>query len=225
MFCTKCGFALPEDVKFCHKCGFAVERPKSDEVGAGSVEIIAPPKTPASIPLPERSYYTEPQRKSGNTKVILAALGGFTVLVIVIIVIANIAGGIGGALSGIPFDEMSWSDSYYESNPVTGRSNSNTNSDKDASFEWVENARLEKDNSYTFIEDRNIVGSIRNISNKTFSYVLIEFIIYDSSGNQLGTALDSISNFKSGNVWQFKASGLLDMNKVTRFEFLKITTY
>jgi len=105
MFCIKCGFALTNDAVFCPKCGVAVSQAETDEVYTDSVEIIVPPKTADSIPLPERSYYTEPQRKSGSTKVILTALGGVAVLVIGVILITSVLGGFGNFFSGI-FDDQ-----------------------------------------------------------------------------------------------------------------------
>ena len=72
---------------------------------------------------------------------------------------------------------------------------------------------------------KKIAGTIKNISNETYSYVFINFIVYDSSGNQLGTISDSIENFQSGNTWKFEAIGFIDMQKVSSFEFLDITYY
>ena len=50
-----------------------------------------------------------------------------------------------------------------------------------------------------------VKGMAKNVSNRDFSYVSIEFSIYDSSGNNLGTALANINNLSKGDSWQFEA--------------------
>lgn len=51
-----------------------------------------------------------------------------------------------------------------------------------------------------------VKGTAKNISKKNFSYASVEFIIYDSAGNNLGTALANINNLQSGDTWQFEAN-------------------
>ena len=41
-------------------------------------------------------------------------------------------------------------------------------------------------------------GTLVNNTSKTYSYVQIEFSIYDSAGNNLGTALDNVNNIAPG---------------------------
>lgn len=50
-----------------------------------------------------------------------------------------------------------------------------------------------------------VYGVIKNITNKELSYVSVEFVIYDASGNNLGTAWTNIANFSSGDTWRFTA--------------------
>ena len=52
----------------------------------------------------------------------------------------------------------------------------------------------------------SVSGLIKNTTNHDFSYVSIEFAIYDSSGNNLGTALDNINNLLAGDTWSFEAT-------------------
>lgn len=50
-----------------------------------------------------------------------------------------------------------------------------------------------------------IEGTVENKKDKDYSYVQIEFICYDASGNNLGTALDNTNNLLGGQTWKFKA--------------------
>ena len=52
----------------------------------------------------------------------------------------------------------------------------------------------------------NITGTFKNLSNKDFSYVQVEFSVYDAAGNNLGTAIDNINNLSAGDTWKFDAS-------------------
>lgn len=53
-----------------------------------------------------------------------------------------------------------------------------------------------------------ITGIIKNNTDKEKSYVQVTFNLYDSSGNQIGTAIDNINNLASGGTWKFKAAAL-----------------
>ena len=48
-------------------------------------------------------------------------------------------------------------------------------------------------------------GTVKNNTDKTASYVQIQFNVYDADGNQIGTALDNINNLGAGETWKFKA--------------------
>lgn len=49
-------------------------------------------------------------------------------------------------------------------------------------------------------------GILRNKSNYSYSYVSIEFSLYDADGNNLGTALASVNNIGPGETWRFTAT-------------------
>ena len=50
-----------------------------------------------------------------------------------------------------------------------------------------------------------IEGNCKNTGSKDYDYLQIEFICYDKSGNNLGTALDNTNNLLSSQTWKFKA--------------------
>lgn len=58
-----------------------------------------------------------------------------------------------------------------------------------------------------------IVGTVKNNTNKTYSYVSIKINLYDSSNNQVGNTLDSISNLEPNGTWKFKCSTSVNFDK------------
>jgi hypothetical protein len=84
-----------------------------------------------------------------------------------------------------------------------------------AQFEWhnddfgvnMESAKKE----YSFI---SVTGKLKAINDKSYSYVQIEFGLYDQNGNKVGTASDNISNLGSGVTWQFDAVGSTSADNV-----------
>ena len=69
-----------------------------------------------------------------------------------------------------------------------------------------------------------IEGTVTNKANKNYSYVQIEFICYDKSGNNLGTALDNTNNLLAKQTWKFKAMSLFsDAKNVDHCDYHEIT--
>lgn len=52
----------------------------------------------------------------------------------------------------------------------------------------------------------SISGVAKNNTGKDLSYVQIEFSVYDSAGNNVGTALANINNLGAGDTWRFEAT-------------------
>lgn len=53
--------------------------------------------------------------------------------------------------------------------------------------------------------NRYIVGTVKNNTNKQYSYVQIEFNLYDKSGAQVGSTMDNINNLEPQGTWKFEA--------------------
>lgn len=51
-----------------------------------------------------------------------------------------------------------------------------------------------------------ITGVAQNTSGQNLSYASVEFSVYDTSGNNLGTALANINNLGKGDTWRFEAT-------------------
>lgn len=119
--------------------------------------------------------------------------------VILIIVALGVVAGAGGEIDT----------SSPNSNPIK----TNTESEK---FSLVSD-KLTTDGFGTYIK-----GEIKNNTDKSYSYVQVTFNLYDSSGAQLGTAIDNINNLEPNGVWKYKAVGLTT-EKVSSYKFVEIT--
>lgn len=66
------------------------------------------------------------------------------------------------------------------------------------------------ESGWLFIRDSgrcSIKGEAENVSGSELRSVIVEFNLYDSSGAQVGTALDTTSNLDAGATWKFEAIG------------------
>lgn len=67
---------------------------------------------------------------------------------------------------------------------------------------------------------RYIEGDVTNNTSVAISYGQVSFTLFDSSGRQVGTALDNCSNLSPGTTWRFKA--LIFEDEVTKFRFAEL---
>lgn len=97
----------------------------------------------------------------------------------------------------------------------------------DENFEWVEQPTMHINYIGSGLDQMRmggtISGIIKNTTGKTFSSVSISFTLYDSAGNQVGTAFDRIDNLAGGNTWKFEALAVED--SATKFSFNGINAY
>ena len=70
-----------------------------------------------------------------------------------------------------------------------------------------------------------VEGTVKNLKNRDFSYVQIEFVCYDKDGNNIGTALDNTNNLLANETWKFKAMGLFADEKADHCDFHEITSW
>lgn len=66
-----------------------------------------------------------------------------------------------------------------------------------------------------------VTGTIVNNTNKQYTYVQVTFNLYDSSGAQVGTALDNINYLEANGTWKFSAIGISD--DVASYKLAEIT--
>ena len=58
----------------------------------------------------------------------------------------------------------------------------------------------ENDGYWTYV-----TGTIKNNTNKEYTYVQVEINLYDESGNLINSTLDNINNLEANGTWKFKA--------------------
>ena len=69
-----------------------------------------------------------------------------------------------------------------------------------------------------------IEGICTNNSSKDYDYLQIEFICYDKSGNNIGTAFDNTNNLLKGQKWKYNARALVDdTNSIDHCSFHEVT--
>lgn len=63
----------------------------------------------------------------------------------------------------------------------------------------------EKDGYWTYI-----TGTIKNNTNKEYSYVQVEINLYDDDGSLVNSTIDNINNLEANGTWKFKAMATSD---------------
>lgn len=114
---------------------------------------------------------------------------GIIIAIVVILVIIAFSGG---------------GDSSSSSGEKTGTTNSvkNTTSEKFALLDGHSGYAGDYNLGY-YVE-----GYVQNNTDKEYTYVSIEFNLYDADGAIVGTASDYIDNLEANSKWKFKASSL-----------------
>ena len=110
---------------------------------------------------------------------------------------------------------------------IAGVGGSNTTNNPSGDGTMKTNTATEK---FTLVSDEMtsdsfstyIQGEIKNNTDKTYSYAQVTFNVYDSSGAQIGTAVDNINNFEPNGTWRYKAIALTT-DKVASYKFVEIT--
>lgn len=92
-----------------------------------------------------------------------------------------------------------------DSSPVSNNNNTN-NSGQNANtntqqekFSVIEHS-TKNDEYWTYI-----IGTIKNNTNKNYSYVQIEINLYDADGNLVDSTFDNVNNLEANGTWKFEA--------------------
>lgn len=70
-----------------------------------------------------------------------------------------------------------------------------------------------------------ITGTLTNNTDKEVSYIQVEYVLYDASGAQIGTAWANTSNLKAGGSWKFEAFSTVESAQVATFERADVTGF
>lgn len=73
------------------------------------------------------------------------------------------------------------------------------------SLELVGNVTMTSSGGYGYYT-YNIEGVLKNVSGKKLNYAQVSFVIYDSAGNNIGSAFDNINYIDVNGTWKFKAT-------------------
>lgn len=77
----------------------------------------------------------------------------------------------------------------------------NTNQIQNEEKFTLESDSITEQNSFAMY----IGGTIKNNTDKEYSYVQVTFNVYDKDGAQLGTAIDNINNLEPNGIWKYNA--------------------
>ena len=206
MFCHKCGTQIAEGATFCHKCGTQVVY-EDIESHKHSVDL-------------KRTTVGDFDRRL--PRFIVSVL---VIIIMLILVMSGILQDVFRKLEDVNREihnsatgatTVPWMQSDSDSFSTTSDTSATSS---ESSFAWVEEPYMVTEDD--IFQTRYIAGAIQNISDITFTSASVQFVLYDSAGNQIDTTSDVISNFVAGNTWRFKAIVLSD--DVAYFEFLHAT--
>ena len=123
------------------------------------------------------------------------------ILAIIIIGVVSAAGG----------DTSTSNNPNNENN--TGTNQTTTVTEK---FTVVEH-KTEKDGYWTYV-----TGTIKNNTNKEYSYVQVEVNLYDEDGSLINSTLDNINNLEANGTWKFKA---MATSEFATYKIKEVTGY
>ena len=93
----------------------------------------------------------------------------------------------------------------------------------------------QENNKFILLEDRGyadeygvayyIEGTVRNDTSITYSYVQVQFNVYDEAGNIIGSCLDNINNLEGNGTWKFKAICTGDANSVSSYSLTGFSSW
>jgi hypothetical protein len=66
-----------------------------------------------------------------------------------------------------------------------------------------------------------ITGVVRNNTDRVFRYVQVEFVLFDSSGNQVGSTFTNVNNLQPRTNWHFRA--YVFEKQATRAQFVRVS--
>lgn len=117
-----------------------------------------------------------------------------------------------------------------QDNNTTSETNDNTSVNTSTQTETVQhpntsgkltsddgNLELENDSS----SDGKVLGTIKNLSSNSYSYVEVNINFYDNNGNQVDSTLTNMNNLEPNGTWKFSAP-ILDQDRSQRYRVVSI---
>lgn len=93
----------------------------------------------------------------------------------------------------------------------------------------IENSKFTLIDDYGYSDEYGfayyIEGTVKNNTNKKYSYVQITLNTYDADGNLIGSCLDNINNFEANGTWKIKAICSGDAKSVKSYKLMDFTSW
>lgn len=105
--------------------------------------------------------------------------------------------------------------SEEEKNEDTSTQVTKTTSAKLTSYDGM----LELENNYP--EDDYVCGTIKNLSNRPYSYVQVNVNLYDENGNQIDSTFANVANLEAYGTWHFEAI-VINSKRVSKYRIISI---
>lgn len=70
-----------------------------------------------------------------------------------------------------------------------------------------------------------IEGTIKNNTSKQYSYVQVQFNVYDESGNIIGSCLDNVNNLEGEGTWKFKAICSGEASEIKSYKLTEFSSF
>lgn len=102
-------------------------------------------------------------------------------------------------------------------NPVNNTTETNNTSTpaKLTSYDGM----LELENNYP--ENDYVCGTIKNLSNRPYSYVQVNVNLYDENGNQIDSTFANVANLEEYGTWHFEAI-VINSKRVSKYRIISI---
>lgn len=73
-----------------------------------------------------------------------------------------------------------------------------------SSLELVGNVSMTSSGSFGYYT-HSIEGILKNVSGRKLDYAQVSFVVYDTAGNNIGSAFDNVNFIDANGTWKFKA--------------------
>lgn len=95
------------------------------------------------------------------------------------------------------------------------------------------NVQEEENSKFTLTNDSgnsddfwySITGDVTNNTSSDYSYVSVEFNVYDSDGNQIGNCFDSTNNLEAHGTWKIEALCDGDVKNIKSYKLIEFSSF
>lgn len=143
-------------------------------------------------------------------------IGKIVLIVLVVIVIAGVAGTLGGNGGGSNDEGATATTTEQQGADQTAEP-----AEQEQEPYTITDETMDTSNPYAV----TLTGTLTNNTDQDVSYIQVEYVLYDASGAQVGTALANTNNLKAGGTWKFEAMGTAAPEDVASWERADVTGF